>query len=88
MPNRSTTKVLPAVASRVGDPGDQRITVNLSNDIGEHLHAIAERCRVSESSIVEIALRQLIRRVGLPSLEGFLRENGACLRRQKAPAVA
>ncbi len=87
MPSRPTTTVLPAVSSRVGEPGDQRITVNLSNDIGEHLHAIAERCRVSESSIVEIALRQLIRRVGLPSLETFLRENGACLRRQKAPAT-
>jgi hypothetical protein len=39
---------------------------------------------VSESSVVEIALRQLFRRVSAPSLGAFLREHGACLRRRSS----
>lgn len=73
-----------AVSPRVGDANDaQRITVNLSAEIGEELRRAAERCRVSESSVVEIALRDLMRRVDAPDLGEFLRENGACLRRRR-----
>ncbi|HZV76491.1 MAG TPA: hypothetical protein VFF63_01885 [Candidatus Babeliales bacterium] len=73
------------LSARVGDPSDaHRVTVNLSREIGFELHGSAQRCRVSESSIVEIALRQLFRRVDRPALERFLRENGACLRRRRS----
>ncbi|MBV8067995.1 MAG: hypothetical protein JO113_08450 [Candidatus Eremiobacteraeota bacterium] len=73
------------LAARVGDPDNaQRITVNLSGEIGDELRSIALRCSVSESSIVEIALRQLFRRVGPAALGAFLREHGACLRRRRA----
>jgi hypothetical protein len=72
------------VSTRVGSPTNaQRITVNLSAEIGDHLHEIADRCQVSESSVVEIALRQLFRRVNPPMLAAFLHEHGACLRRRK-----
>lgn len=85
MPNKPVRKDLPTdLSPRVGDPGNaERITVNLSNDIRKHLNAVAAECRVSESSIVEIALRHLIRRVGAPALGEFLREHGACLRRRR-----
>jgi hypothetical protein len=72
------------LSARVGDPDNaQRITVNLSGEIGDELHEIAERCSVSESSVVEVALRQLFRRVDPTVLGVFLRENGACLRRRR-----
>jgi hypothetical protein len=70
---------------RVGDPDHaQRITVNLSAEVSDELRSIAVRCSVSESSIVEIALRQLFRRVGPAALGSFLREHGGCLRRRRA----
>jgi hypothetical protein len=72
------------VSTHVGSPANaQRITVNLSGEIGDHLREIAERCRVSESSVVEIALRQLFRRVNPMALAAFLRDQGGCLRRRK-----
>ena len=72
-----------ALAQRIGDPQNaQRFTVNLSADVGVELRDIATTHRVSESSIVEIALRQLFRRVSAPALGTFLRERGACLRRR------
>jgi hypothetical protein len=70
---------------RVGDPDHaQRITVNLSAEVSDELRSIAVRCSVSESSIVEIALRQLFRRVGPAALGSFLREHGGCLRRRRS----
>jgi hypothetical protein len=72
------------LSARIGDPHDaQRITVNLSGEIGDELRSIALRCSVSESSIVEIALRQLFRRVTPAALGAFLREHGGCLRRRR-----
>lgn len=71
------------VAQRIGRPEDaQRFTVNLSAEIARELRDVAERHRVSESSIVEIALRQLLRRVNASALGAFLRDRGACLRRR------
>lgn len=72
------------VSAQIGDPGNaQRVTVNLSREIGEELRSIAHRCSVSESSVVEIALRQLLRRVSPTALAAFLREHGGCLRRRR-----
>jgi hypothetical protein len=73
------------LSARVGEPDRaQRITVNLSGEIGDELRAIALRCSVSESSVVEIALRQLFRRVTPTALGAFLREHGGCLRRRRS----
>ena len=70
---------------RVGDPDRaQRITVNLSSEVSDELRNVAVRCSVSESSIVEIALRQIFRRVSPAALGAFLRENGGCLRRRRS----
>jgi hypothetical protein len=70
------------VSQQIGHPaGAQRFTVNLSAGIGHELRDIAARHRVSESSVVEIALRQLLRRVSGAALGAFLRDRGACLRR-------
>jgi len=69
----------------VGHPdGAQRITVNLAGDVSDELRSVAVRCSVSESSIVEIALRQLLRRVSPAALGAFLREHGGCLRRRRS----
>jgi hypothetical protein len=73
------------LSARIGEPTNaQRVTVNLSGEIGDELRDIAIRCGVSESSVVEIALRQLFRRVGRAALGTFLREHGGCLRRRRS----
>jgi len=59
-----------------------RFTVNISQNVGVQLREIAFDNRVSESSVIEVALRQLFRRVGPGALGAFLRQNGACLRRR------
>jgi hypothetical protein len=59
-----------------------RFTVNIAQDVGDQLKQIAFENRVSESSVIEVALRQLFRRVTQPALGAFLRQNGACLRRR------
>jgi hypothetical protein len=84
MPKDRGLRATAELSAQIGDPGNaQRITVNLSGEIGDELRSIALRCSVSESSIVEIALRQLFRRVGPPALAAFLRERGGCLRRRR-----
>ena len=55
-----------------------------AGEIADEVHSIALRCSVSESSIVEIALRQLFRHVGPAALGAFLREHGGCLRRSRS----
>jgi hypothetical protein len=75
---------LSELSAQIGNPDNaQRITVNLAGDVGQELHNIALRYRVSESSIVEIALRQLFRRITPASLGAFLRDHGGCLRRRR-----
>jgi hypothetical protein len=72
-----------ALSSRIGNSENaQRFTVNLSAEIAVQLRGLAAHHRVSESSVVEVALRQLVRRVSGPALGAFLRERGACLRRR------
>ena len=67
----------------LGDPADsQRLTVNIAGEVADELHDVAKRYDVSESSVVEIALRHLLLRVPAPALAAFLRERGACLRRR------
>lgn len=62
----------PARSANLGDPRDaQRITVNLAGEAGGELRTPAKRCRVSESSIVELALRELFARVNGPTWSAF-----------------
>lgn len=71
------------ISAEVGNSANAlKFSVNLSSDIGTELKRIAFEHRVSESSIIEIALRQLFRRVTQERLGAFLRQNGACLRRR------
>jgi hypothetical protein len=72
-----------SIAPEVGTPANAlKFSVNLASDIGGELKRIAFEHRVSESSVIEIALRQLFRRVSPDRLGAFLRQNGACLRRR------
>jgi hypothetical protein len=83
--NRSARLGANDLSERIGAPADaQRFTVNIAGDVAGELRGIATKHRVSESSVVEIALRQLFRRVSAPSLGAFLREHGACLRRRSS----
>jgi hypothetical protein len=71
------------IGAEVGTPANAlKFSVNLSSDVGSELKRIAFELRVSESSVIEIALRQLFRRVSSDRLGAFLRQNGACLRRR------
>jgi hypothetical protein len=60
----------------------QKFSINLSGEVGSKLKRIAFEERVSESSIIEIALRQLLLRVPSERIGAFLKLNGACLRRR------
>ena len=60
-----------------------RFTVNISEDVARQLRQVAYEHRVSESSVIEVALRQLLRRISPAALGAFLRQNGACLRRRE-----
>lgn len=68
---------------QVGGPENAlKFSINLSSEVGSELRRIAFEERVSESSVIEIALRQLFRKVSSERLGAFLRQNGACLRRR------
>jgi hypothetical protein len=85
MGNNRAPRTATELSARIGEPDNaQRITVNLAGEIGDELHSIALRCNVSESSVVEIALRQLFRRISPSALGAFLREHGGCLRRRRS----
>jgi hypothetical protein len=70
------------VPARGGAANAVKFSVNISSDVGLELKRIAFDNRVSESSVIEIALRQLFGRVSKERLGMFLRQNGACLRRR------
>jgi hypothetical protein len=65
-----------------GSANAMKFSVNIASDVGVELKRTAFENRVSESSIIEIALRQLFGRVTNERLATFLRQNGACLRRR------
>lgn len=83
MRNRRDGRTASSISEVIGTPADaQRFTVNIAADVAQELRSIAAKHRVSESSIVEISLRQLFRRISPVALGGFLRDHGACLRRR------
>jgi hypothetical protein len=82
-PGTQSTALKGRFPAELGAPSQAvKISVNLSRDVGAELKRIAYEQNVSESSVIEIALRQLFRRVSPERLGAFLKENGACLRRR------
>lgn len=63
-------------------PAALKFSINVSADVGTRLKELAFQQRLSESSIVEVALKHLFSRVDDDVLGAFLRQNGACLRRK------
>jgi hypothetical protein len=64
-------------------PSTVKLSVNVSGEIGARLRQVAFEQRLSESSIVEVALGLLFRRSDSPSLGVLLRQHGASLRRKR-----
>lgn len=72
-----------ALSPKIGSAANAvKFSVNVSAVIGNELKRAAFEHQVSESSVIEIALRQLFGRVSKERLGTFLRQNGACLRRR------
>jgi hypothetical protein len=63
-----------------GTPKRTKLSVNVSNAVSEHLRILAYKLRLSESSIVEVALKTLIVGADEEHLAAMLRQNGATLR--------
>lgn len=59
-----------------------KFSINLTGGVGMRLKEVAFQQRLSESSIIEVALEHLFARVDPEVLGAFLRQNGACLRRK------
>ena len=70
-----------APAGAAGSTGAVKLSVNVTRDVGIRLRRIAFDERVSESSIVEIALNGLFTEMSDAQLGEFLRSQGASLRR-------
>jgi hypothetical protein len=58
-----------------------KLSVNVSGTIGNRLRQVAFQERLSESSIVQIALQLMFDATTNEDVGEFLRENGASLRR-------
>jgi hypothetical protein len=58
-----------------------KLSVNVSGTIGNRLRQVAFQERLSESSIVQIALQLMFDATTNEEVGDFLRENGASLRR-------
>jgi hypothetical protein len=73
-----------AVAPAAGDiGGTTKLSINVSSEIGQRLRRLGFEQRLSESSIVEVALQLLFQQGNDADLGSLLRENGASLRRRR-----
>ncbi len=68
-------------ASDASPEASVKLSVNVSGDIGQRLRRVAFQERLSESSIVQIALSLMFDKTSDSSVGAFLREQGASLRR-------
>jgi hypothetical protein len=59
-----------------------KLSVNVQESIGNRLRRIAFQERLSESSIVEVALRELFVEKSNAEIAAYLRSRGATLRRK------
>ena len=71
------------VASDGAGSSTVKLSVNVGEDVGLKLRQVAFEQRLSESSIVEVALALLFRRTDGPTLGSLLRQQGATLRRKR-----
>lgn len=72
-----------SISSQIGGPANAlKFSINLSSQVGSELRRVAFEERVSESSVIEIALLQLFGKVSSERLGAFLKQHGACLRRR------
>ena len=60
-----------------------KLSVNVAAEVGDRLRHVAFEHRLSESSIVEVALRLLFRDSAGTGLGALLRQQGASLRRRR-----
>lgn len=70
-----------ASGASAGIPTAVKLSVNVSSEIGRRLRKVAFEERLSESSIVEIALEMLFARTTEATVGKYLRDHGASLRR-------
>ena len=71
----------PSPVLEVPADGTVKLSVNVSVDVGQRLRRIAFEERLSESSIVQIALSLMFDKLAVEATGDFLRERGASLRR-------
>jgi predicted transcriptional regulator len=64
-------------------PSTMKLSINVAHEIGDRLRRLAFERRVSESSIVEVALTALYADREDHELAHVLREGGATLRRKR-----
>jgi len=75
------TKSASGIGASVSTASAVKLSVNVSSEIGKRLRKVAFEERLSESSIVEIALEMLFSRTTDATVGKYLREHGASLRR-------
>jgi len=68
-------------ATRTG--GTMKLSINVADDLGRRLRRLAFDLRLSESSIVEVALASFYQRGDDEELAQLLRASGATLRRRR-----
>ena len=75
----SRSKVADPLSEMGADP--VKLSVNVSSDVGQRLRRVAFDERLSESSIVQIALKLMFAGTTSETIGDFLRSQGASLRR-------
>ena len=85
MPKRlvSGSRVIRGRLDGAASSATVKLSVNVSEDVGLKLRHVAFEQRLSESSIVEVALALLFKRTDGVSLGSLLRQQGATLRRKR-----
>jgi predicted transcriptional regulator len=69
------------------EPNTMKLSINVAHEIGHRLRRLAFDRRVSESSIVEVALQALYADRDDHALAHVLREGGASLRRKRGDST-
>lgn len=78
---RTRAKLLDSFSEDASGESSVKLSVNVSGDVGQRLRRIAFEERLSESSIVQIALTLMFDQTTDASVGAFLRNQGASLRR-------
>lgn len=72
-----------ATSAAIKQASTMKLSINVAEDLGVRLRRLAFDLRVSESSIVEVALGLLYETGEDPEIAGILRSRGASLRRKR-----